>query len=508
MSLSNRQIVELSIYTNKFAKAWSAIGDGNPNDAANITSVLLEELLRDLISENFNRFNAKLKSKILQTEKDANLKRNQELDLGRLLELFRDPRIFDALENITKKSTDKLKASHSTCNSYRKIRNLLSHKVTYFTAEDAIYFLNTIEPFLAFRGVDIAAFRYGKEATPVSFSDKEDCLRILLEKIWKFPETGGISSSWAVKESETIKGNLSLALARPGLGIALFTTELANEVFSDKAIPKICDCVNWGLTQTDKSSPYLLKSIVSDESRGIDIPKPDFRHTIALAILMSRTGIHNHQERYLKTIIKSACDDGGWSHEYGGTKSDLPATVYAVEYLAICSRITKGTSEELLKALQSGQEWLILSANKGWFYDSFTDKSWGKLWITAYILQRLFAAKLPKCSEWSQTLIEATASLLNQVEYKDFKTQFRVKARLAAALSCAKRENDIPILLAEDIDAWLSQWQEEFLNVMKKLPFKECDLATATFAARALLRDKNYRVMGEVVLAEYNYLKK
>ena len=107
---------------------------------------------------------------------------------------------------------------------------------------------------------------------------------------------------------------------------------------------------------------------------------------------------------------------------------------------------------------------------------------------------------MPTSSEWHETIIDAITPLLNRVKYDDLKTQFRVKARIAAALSMSKKEINLPILLAEDIDAWLIQWQEEFLNFMKEIPFKECDLATATFAARALLNNKNYRTIGEIVL--------
>ena len=53
----------------------------------------------------------------------------------------------------------------------------------------------------------------------------------LLRTIREFPERGGSHSSWAVKESDIIKGEINCSIERPGLGIALFTTELASEVF-------------------------------------------------------------------------------------------------------------------------------------------------------------------------------------------------------------------------------------------------------------------------------------
>jgi hypothetical protein len=43
---------KLSVYTNRFTKAWNAISKGMPDHAVTLTSTLLETILRELISEN------------------------------------------------------------------------------------------------------------------------------------------------------------------------------------------------------------------------------------------------------------------------------------------------------------------------------------------------------------------------------------------------------------------------------------------------------------------------
>jgi len=88
------------------------------------------------------------------------------------------------------------------------------------------------------------------------------------------------------------------------------------------------------------------------------------------------------------------------------------------------------------------------------------------------------------------------------MKYGDTITQFRVEARVAAALTWAIKVMVVSPLLRDRIETWLYQWERRFLTTIQYLPFKECDLATATFAARTLLNGKEYQETGERVLAE------
>jgi hypothetical protein len=59
--------------------------------------------------------------------------------------------------------------------------------------------------------------------------------RSLLDFIWAYPLAGEAEASWAVKEGETLQGNLGTARERPALGVAIVTTELALLAFGDSA---------------------------------------------------------------------------------------------------------------------------------------------------------------------------------------------------------------------------------------------------------------------------------
>jgi hypothetical protein len=271
--------------------------------------------------------------------------------------------------------------------------------------------------------------------------------------------------------------------------------------------------VDWGLNQATESSPYLLVGQNDDGITGQLTDKLDFRHTVALAILMVRSGLHRgHQKHYLKLVLEGACNDGGWPAEFGSAESNLPATVYAVEFLANFSKSSGDVVPGLDEALRLGQDWIILAAKPdgGWATEIFPDKPLDRLWSTAYLLQRLFAAGPFSFPEWTQSLIDATASLLrgsSTVKYKDELLRLRVEARVAAALALALQVVEVSPLLRERAEAWLHEWQGRFLNALLRLPFRECDLATATFATRALLYGKNYREVGDSILDEVTHIR-
>ena len=88
----------------------------------------------------------------------------------------------------------------------------------------------------------------------------------------------------------------------------------------------------------------------------------DFRHTVALAILMIRAGTHNdHQNYYLEMVLDNFRNDGGWPAILG-EESDLPATVYAVEFLATFLKSSGVKAKGIENTLQGGINWLILAA--------------------------------------------------------------------------------------------------------------------------------------------------
>lgn len=492
-------------WLSRLSDARLALREGKIDQAASQVAPLLEAILRHLIFDNLARFEPQVRAWIVQQEQAASTSPSGRPGFFFLTSLFRDHRLFRALEQVTGRPTHVLKALD--LNACRIIRNKVSHG-DEVSSDEARLLLNTAEHFLAYLGLDIETAKVDDpELAPFPFTDREHCLRLLLLNLWKYPDTGGVHSSWAVKESDTLRGEISRAAQRPGLGVALFTTELASEVFGTKAQPKIRACVDWGVSKTASSPPYLLTEDSLDPITGRITKKFDFRHTIALAILMTRSGSHlDHQRYYLQMALENVCGDGGWPAILEGKESDLPATAYAVEYLAASAGSDMTGVEGLTDTLRLGQEWLILaaSAGGGWSTGIFAGTSWDHVWSTAYLLLRLLSPQIPSFAEWSQALSDAGSALLHgayKTDYTDPRLQFRIEARIAAALSVVVQERLLPTIKQESAESWLHQWESRFLTILKELPAKECDLATTTFACRALLRGMNYRRAGDNALA-------
>jgi len=493
-------------WLSKFTDARSALRQGKTDQTASLIAPVFEVSLRQLVFGNLANFASDMRGWIVRREREASAHPGGKPGLTLLINLFRDPRFLGELEQVTGRSTHVLKTLD--LNACRIIRNKVSHG-EHVSADESRLLLNTTEQILAYLGLDVDTARdRNPELAPLSFSDRNQCVNLLLRKLWEFPEAGGEQTSWAVKESDTLRGAIDRAIQHPGLGIALFTTELASEVFGARAGSKIRACVDWGVNRIADSPQHLLAEDSLDTITGRIIKKSDFRHTIALAILMTRTGSHvDHQKHYLHMVLENVCSDGGWAAVLDNNDSDLPATAYTVEYLSAYARAHSDTPKGLVDALRLGQEWLIMAAlvEGGWSTGIFAGSGWDHIWSTAYLLPRLLSKQIPSCSEWKQTLSQAAEALLRgaqTADYIDARLRFRVEARIAAALTRVIEEGLLPALKQDSAQSWLHQWELRFLDALRELPAKECDLATTTFACRALLKDMNYRKTGDKVLAE------
>jgi hypothetical protein len=506
INTSGGEVMHANNWLLKLTDARSALRQRKPDQAASLIAPVLEGSLRQLVYGNLTHFASDLRNWVLQQEREMSTSPRGKPSLNFLINLVRNPRILSALEQVTGRNTQVLKTLDLRACQF--IRNNVSHNDPV-SADEARLLLSTIEHLLAYLGLDVDTNRYSDpQLAPLPFSDRYQCVKLLLRNLWKFPESGGAQSSWAVKESDTLRGMIERATQRPGLGIALFTTELASEVFGAKAQPKIRASVDWGVSRAAVSPPYLLAEDSLDSITGRIIKKSDFRHTLALAILMIRSGSHvEHQKHYLLMALENVCSDGGWPAVIGSKDSDLPATAYAVEYLAASARSDSTTQYDLADTLKSGQEWLILaaSADGGWSTGIFADTSWDHIWSTAYLLPRLLSMQIPLFPEWTHTMIEAAEAILrgtNTVSYTDARLQFRVEARIAAALTRVIQERLLPVIRQDAAESWLHQWEIRFLETLREMPAKDCDLATTTFACRALLKDMDWRRIGNEVLVE------
>jgi hypothetical protein len=493
-------------WLSKLTDARLALRKGKTDQAASIIAPLIEAILRCLIFDNLAHFEPQTRAWIVRMEQEANTSPGRKPGLFFFTNLFSGNRLFGALEQVTGRPTQVLKTLD--LEACRSIRNKVSHGYEV-SVDEARLLLTTSEHLLAYLGLDVEAAREDDpELAPLQFTDRDHCLRLLLRNLWKYPDAGGIHSSWTVKESDTLRGEINRAAKRPGLGIALFTTELASEVFGNKSKPKIRACVDWGLSRTVASPPYLLSEDSLDPITGRITKKSDFRHTIALAILMTRSGSHvDHQRHYLQVVLENVCGDGGWPAVLDSNESDLPATAYAVEYIAALSRYDGATIEGITDTLRLGQEWLILatSGEGGWSTGIFAGTSWDHVWSTAYLLPRLLGSQIPIFPEWSQAMSDAGTALLHgayMADYTDVLLRFRVEARIAAALTRVLQARLLSTFNKDSAESWLHEWEHRFLDTLKELPTKECDLATTTFASRALLKDMNYRKVGDSVLGE------
>jgi len=483
----------LNSYRIQYIDARKALSQGKFRQAATLAGQLFEDILAYLISHYHDHFDNQLISQIQQAEQRTQ-RQGKPTNLHYLVRLYTNFDIFTALEELSGNSTKILKTLDlRTC---LRIRNTAMHVDSESSAEEARFLITTTEHLLAFLGVDVdLPPDWDPGSVPLRFSGAEECLHLLIDKLWEFPDDGGPRSSWAVKESKILKGELATAYQQPGLGIALFTTELASEILGAQALPKIQACVDWGLNQTTESSPGLLTALTDEGITGRVTRSLDLRHTVALAILMVRFGLHRkHCQSYLKLVLDSACPDGGWPAEFGDSESELASTVYAVEFLSLAAQSREMSSPHLQNLLHQGQEWLVIASRpEGGWATAIFQKSWDPLWSTAYLIQRLFAARAPSFPEWTQTLKEAIAFMLRDarmIGYENERIQLRVESRVAAALAWALSIKLLDSLSEERAESWLSDWEPRFLRSLKHVPSKELDLATGSFATRALLRNR------------------
>lgn len=486
-------------YEEQYFDARAALAQSQYRRAAFLSGQLLEDVLRFLVFENMPLLPAEIRASVQVRKREA-LNRRQPLALRFLIDVFREIPILDYLESATGRSAQAIRTLKlSRCVG---IRNQATHS-EIIAPDEARLLITTSEHLLAFAGanVDLGDPRL----TPLRFKDADECLKLLLWQVWTYPDQGGSRSSWAVKESSVMRGDLERAHQRPGLGIALFTTELVAEVFGSAALSKIQACVDWGINQTQHSQ-HLLAERREDGITGKLTDELDLRHTVALAILMARFGSRETlQKYYLDLVLENICKDGGWPAVLGSNESDLPSTVYVVEFLSICSRSDEVEALEINRAIRLGQEWLILNAlnEGGWATNIFRDKAWDGLWSTAYLIQRLVTTEVDDFAEWTDSIIQAFAYVLREaatLQYDNNRTQLRVEARVAAALSVSLRGNYLTPLLRDRTESWLNDWQIRALNTFRQVPVNEIDLGTATFAARGLLRHKEYPSLGDAIL--------
>jgi hypothetical protein len=345
--------------------------------------------------------------------------------------------------------------------------------------------LKSKPPFVKRAKIEIDSIRATK-------SDKPLPLR-LFSIIWNYPLAGGAQSSWAVKESGIIKGELEYARQNPGLGVALLSIDMALNTFGQSAIGRINNCIDWGLSKVQSIPPYFMlvdhrEEIISSEER-----KTDFRHTLALGIIIAKA---RADSKYLKYYINSALElqkeDGNWDPGHGITLSEVFTVFYAIEFLTICKknpRVSKGTQKKIVKARNKAVNWLIENSAEDGLWKSGVIKSpWDSLFATAWVLRRLAPLKEIRTKSWLNCVERAVhtmiADSLNPDTWNSSNDiqRLRVETRICSAITLTEKEVRFNGILKEKVAAYTSETRERIRKELSRIPDKELDLSTALFA--------------------------
>lgn len=327
---------------------------------------------------------------------------------------------------------------------------------------------------------------------------KETFKQDLLSYIWNYPLLNSNQQSWAVKESAVLRGDLENARKEPGLGVAILSTQFASENFGNLASTRVNKVINWCMSRTQSEPPHYFQVHQVDAITSQIYLEPDFRHTIAFAIILTRL---KKNKLFVNSYISLVLDtqnvgDGGWPAGRGTTVSEIFTVMYAIEFLWLCSSDSFNPKEINLKintALKNGIEWLIKNVNKDslWYSGVLSEYLWDGISTTAWILHRLSAININ--INWESNMNNAVEAMLKKATNPKIWTRssdlqrFRVEARVAASLIISKNNFNISDQLGKRVDIYLTEWKQRAINELTKLNETDMDLATALFLVDALV---------------------
>lgn len=338
----------------------------------------------------------------------------------------------------------------------------------------------------------------------------------LLSYIWQYPKGDGVRRSWAVKESSVLRGDLEEARRYPGAGIAVFSTHLAG-VFPEGTVQNhIAKCVHfWAVEEAQPNDPYLVMTRNPDSITGHVTRVPDFRHTIAVAIILARTGLRPDQMRhYRHLVLEKQREDGGWPAGEGATVTELFSAIYAVEFLHLCAqaRNLDDTERKVIeRALDDGVAWLIRDTKGTQFWECgvFENEPWDWIIATAWVIRRLAPYADHGHAKWIECLSDALGELVHVANSKrhtlgnDSTQHFRVEARIAAATSVALRTLPLDAVKRANTAEYLGDWRDRAYKVLGDSDSGPLDLATALFLVDSLVESDKLRSYARRALDEF-----
>ena len=333
----------------------------------------------------------------------------------------------------------------------------------------------------------------------------------LLTFIWNYPLAGENNTSWAVKETAVLRGELKSASKKPGLGIAIYSTELALKAFGDFANARIDGCINWGLSRTQPEPPFLMLVEGTEPITSKTEIKTDFRHTLALSIIIARAQKHlNHLKHYVQLTLDLQEDDGGWPPGEGVTVSEVFTVFYAAELLTLCSQINELSKEMRQRAVLARDksiDWLIRNANKNKLWKSgVLNYPWDPHFSTAWVLRRLLPLKEISSKSWVHCANQALHSMvLGALDPSTWSTtndlqRFRVEARIASATTISTRTLELDDIVTERVAAYLKVWRQRTERILLDISDEELDLSTVLFLVDSLIEPSKLKQWGNKVL--------
>ena len=332
-----------------------------------------------------------------------------------------------------------------------------------------------------------------QEASPTDTASTPLAVR-LLSYFWDYPVSGGEQSSWAIKESSVLRGQLQLAKDKPGLGAAIVSTELALDVFGDDAASRIDGCVKWALAHRMPAPPHLIYGEKYNSITSQYEQVPDFRHTLAFAVVLARTHrLPAMRHEYVRLALTDQSPvDGGWPAGDGATISELFTVAYALELLYL-SVTDESLTHALQESCQAGRDraagWLIKHLGEGplWRCPQFQSFLWGDVFTTAWLLHRLSVMQSLNIDGWRTRLHRAADAMIEAAlrpgtwSGSPEAQRFRVESRVAASAASLRRHLGPPTDLREKTDLYLAEWNRRASGWFEALPIEEWDLSTVIF---------------------------
>lgn len=319
----------------------------------------------------------------------------------------------------------------------------------------------------------------------------------LLLYVWYYPRGSGSQKSWAVKESEVLRGRLESARERPGLGVTIVSTELALDVFGTQGHDRVQDSIRWAIDRVDKLPPHFLPGVVQDSVVSRETPTPDFRHTLALAIVLARTKtFYGYLDGYVQIALDVQRPDGGWDPRGGETVSEVFTVFYAVELLHLCSgnpHFLPAARRNFELARDKGLGWLIVNrTSAGLWASGVLNDSWDDLLTTAWVLHRLSPMPTASVLNWGPCVDHALEILLERSMEancwigSNADQRNRVEARIAAAVARTAANHELAKSTVNLVNAYMRDWRRRANNWATNLSNASLDLATAVFLLEGL----------------------